>query len=873
MKKLHAPILGLFLLLAAGAYGQFTPVRSVSSVPSTCSPGGGSGGVPTDHFDVTSAGVAVPYFCSAPNTPTAFLTAGTGVITNTMLVNSLINFSCTAPLNCGASASLGGSANTFSISGQVSVANGGTGAATLTGLIKGNGTSPMTAAGASDVFSLFATCSGIQYPGFDGNCHTALTFPVTVPTGLGSTAPITGASDQPLQLTTQSNQSVEIYPNGTGIIKFCSELLATIDLSCPNFGGGTDLGTLIASYLSTATAPSNVVLDFSNLSTSPTIGETPFISLIRSGNTGFINGKIKLANGAGTAMSAPLIIPQGWSIENEIKWGSGAGDVAGGNSWYASASLPGEYTTGCVTSGASATGGTDVNSNPLGANVRTFTLTGATSGECATAWTTSNLIPGMFLALCTGAAGSEGLGCELGGSKETATASEVSTTVTLTISAGNWPASYSVASTIRVYGCSVPGYNNTISNGAWTIASGGSGGTTLTYTAAASGLGAATGCTVISSGTSSTISWGLVVAVNTVAQTATIKAVNATYANANANPVNYVAWSCLVCADLQNTGNFGISFVGGNINCGGFTGCVPLGNYSTQEQGFFDHINLQGFKGKGVDLEGSSFNFGPVTNLNVTCAAAAPTTAIPVMVKTQGAGNSGKPRDFEHATINCDNGAGPLTMMVYDSSGAVNDLHFEESGASGADSIYVGENGAVLDPIISPTPSNTANGATIHGIDSTNTNLNLIHTGASAANILLYDLNVSGTNTIQDDARNCTIAKNATDGQLGIYWLGAGSPRTFFGTMGSTANACGSGGSFVGHLKIGDQGTCTMSSGTCSAQSLSYTYNAAPNCFATWNGSGTLTGLIKAPSTTTTVTPASSVGTDTAVVNWACYGN
>jgi hypothetical protein len=80
-------------------------------------------------------------------------------------------------------------------------------------------------------------------------------------------------------------------------------------------------------------------------------------------------------------------------------------------------------------------------------------------------------------------------------------------------------------------------------------------------------------------------------------------------------------------------------------------------------------------------------------------------------------------------------------------------------------------------------------------------------------------------------------------------------------------------GIFYNSLKIGDQGSCTMTAGKCSAQTLSRTYNVAPNCIVTWTGSGTLTGQVKVPSTTTTVTPASSVSTDTAVVNWVCFGN
>lgn len=49
-----------------------------------------------------------------------------------------------------------GTFNIASISGQWDVANGGTGAASLTGLILGNGTNPMSAAAASDVAGLFS---------------------------------------------------------------------------------------------------------------------------------------------------------------------------------------------------------------------------------------------------------------------------------------------------------------------------------------------------------------------------------------------------------------------------------------------------------------------------------------------------------------------------------------------------------------------------------------------------------------------------------------------------------------------------------------------------------------------------------------------
>jgi hypothetical protein len=80
------------------------------------------------------------------------------------------------------------------------------------------------------------------------------------------------------------------------------------------------------------------------------------------------------------------------------------------------------------------------------------------------------------------------------------------------------------------------------------------------------------------------------------------------------------------------------------------------------------------------------------------------------------------------------------------------------------------------------------------------------------------------------------------------------------------------GGGLNSRLRLQDQGTCTMAAGTCTAQALGSTYASAPLCFLTWTGSGTLTGILKCATTTTTVTPSSTVGTDTAVMNWFVFG-
>lgn len=76
----------------------------------------------------------------------------------------------------------------------------------------------------------------------------------------------------------------------------------------------------------------------------------------------------------------------------------------------------------------------------------------------------------------------------------------------------------------------------------------------------------------------------------------------------------------------------------------------------------------------------------------------------------------------------------------------------------------------------------------------------------------------------------------------------------------------------IGGLKIKDQGNCTMVSGVCPSQTLGHTYGAAPICFGNSNGTGTLTGILKMPSTTTAVVPTSTINTDTAHINWVCLG-
>jgi hypothetical protein len=65
-------------------------------------------------------------------------------------------------------------------------------------------------------------------------------------------------------------------------------------------------------------------------------------------------------------------------------------------------------------------------------------------------------------------------------------------------------------------------------------------------------------------------------------------------------------------------------------------------------------------------------------------------------------------------------------------------------------------------------------------------------------------------------------------------------------------------------------GSCTMSAGTCTAQSFGVKFEDPPVCTVTWRGAGAFGGKLKVISTTTSVTPSTTSASDTAQVNWSC---
>ena len=108
------------------------------------------------------ANLASPTFTGTVTLPS--LTVTNGMLAGSIAASKLIGSDITAVGTIGTGTWAGTT---------ITVNHGGTGVATLTGPIKGNGTSAFSAAAAADIVGLFSTCSGTQYLGADGACHSA----------------------------------------------------------------------------------------------------------------------------------------------------------------------------------------------------------------------------------------------------------------------------------------------------------------------------------------------------------------------------------------------------------------------------------------------------------------------------------------------------------------------------------------------------------------------------------------------------------------------------------------------------------------------------------------------------------------------------
>lgn len=136
------------------------------------------------------------------------------------------------------------SATVLTSNAAVTVAQGGTGVATITGPIKGNGTSAFSAAAAADIYGLWSgTCSSTTFLRGDGSCQT--------PSGTGTVTVVSSGSLTSTALVTGGGTTTLQTPSAT----------ATLDtsgnISTPG-GVSTGVGGSTAGYLelTQGTAPS-----------------------------------------------------------------------------------------------------------------------------------------------------------------------------------------------------------------------------------------------------------------------------------------------------------------------------------------------------------------------------------------------------------------------------------------------------------------------------------------------------------------------------------------------------------------------------------------------------------------------------------------
>lgn len=145
---------------------------------------------------VTSVGLTMPSGLSVAGSPVT--TSGTLAVTTAL--NGVVHAN-------GSGFTASNVALGSEVSGTLPVANGGTGVATITGPIRGNGTSPFTAAAAADIYGLWSGgCSGSNFLRGDGVCASpgggGTVTSITAGTGLSASPgnPITSSGTLSLNL-------------------------------------------------------------------------------------------------------------------------------------------------------------------------------------------------------------------------------------------------------------------------------------------------------------------------------------------------------------------------------------------------------------------------------------------------------------------------------------------------------------------------------------------------------------------------------------------------------------------------------------------------------------------------------------------------
>jgi hypothetical protein len=255
------------------------------------------------------------------------------------------------------------------VTGVVAVANGGTGASTLTGYVKGAGTTAMTAS---------ATIPGADIAGnISGNAANVT----------GTVAIANGGTGQ----TTAANAINALLPSQTGNTgKFLSTNGSVASWTTAG-GSGTVTSIDVAGGTTGLTTSGGPVTTSGTITLAGTLG----VANGGTGQTTYTNGQLLIGNTTGgTLTKATLTQGSGITITN----GAGSITIAATNAGTVTSVGVSGGTTGLTTSGGPVTGaGTITLAGTLGvANGGTgaTTLTGYVKGTGTTAMTASATIPG-----------------------------------------------------------------------------------------------------------------------------------------------------------------------------------------------------------------------------------------------------------------------------------------------------------------------------------------------------------------------------------------------------------------------------------------------------------------------------------------------
>ncbi len=160
-------------------------------------------------------------------------------------VGTVTSVGLTVPSGFSVSGSPVTGSGTLGIIGTLNPAAGGTGVATITGPIKGNGTSAFSAAASADIIGLWTgLCSATTFLRGDGQCQTPAGSSVSGanPTASVGLTAVNGASGSFLRADGAPALSQAIVPTWTGVHTFNAAPVIATSIN-PDADAGADIGT------------------------------------------------------------------------------------------------------------------------------------------------------------------------------------------------------------------------------------------------------------------------------------------------------------------------------------------------------------------------------------------------------------------------------------------------------------------------------------------------------------------------------------------------------------------------------------------------------------------------------------------------------